>query len=102
MNAPYNITRALTAANQHTRNTEIDAFARKLTQCEQVRMIVALIQGGARIEQSDDLVDALAPLSDVLSANYEAISFAAAFGDSAKRRDRTDPQKQHWMKERVL
>ena len=96
-----NMHRALTSYNQHTRNTEIDAFARRMTQCEQVRMIVALIQGGAGIEQSDDLVDALAPLSDVLSANYEAISFAAAFGDSAKRRDRTDPSKVSYLKERV-
>ena len=94
---PSKIERALTPYNQHTRNTEIDAFAQCMTQCEQVRMIVALIQGGAGIEQSDDLVDALAPLSDVLSANYEAISFAAAFGDSAKRRDRVPPQRKHWM-----
>lgn len=101
MNAPYNLTRALTAANQHTRNTEQDAFARKLTQCEQVRMLVAIIQGGARIEQCDDLVDALAPLSEALSENYERITWAAAFGDSEKRRDRTDPQKQHWMKEQA-
>jgi len=98
---PSKIERALTPYNQHTRNTEIDAFAQCMTQCEQVRMIVALIQGGAGIEQSDDLVDALAPLSDVLSANYEAISFAAAFGDSAKRRDRTDPSKVSYLKERV-
>ena len=94
---PSKIERALTPYNQHTRNTEIDAFAQCMTQCEQVHMIVALIQGGAGIEQCDDLVDALAPLSDVLSANYEAISFAAAFGDSAKRRDRVPPQRKHWM-----
>ena len=97
MNAPSNLTRALTADNQHTRNDEIDSFARRMTECEQVRMIVALIQGGAGIEQCDDLVDALAPLSDVLSANYEAISFAAAFGDSAKRRDRRSPRAVSWM-----
>lgn len=100
MNAVTPLTRALTAANQHTRNTEIDAFARKMTECEQVRMLVAIIQGSAGIEQCDDLVDALAPLSDVLSANYEAISFAAAFGDSAKRRDRVPPQRKHWMEAR--
>ena len=87
MNAVTPITRALTAYNQTARNDEIDSFARRMTECEQVRMLVAIIQGGARIEQSDDLVDALAPLSDVLSANYKAISFAAAFGDSAKRRE---------------
>lgn len=98
---PSNLTRALTAANQHTRNTEIDAFARKLTQCEQVRMIVALIQGGAGIEQCDELVDALAPLSEALSEHYDDIADAAVFGDMAKPRDRTDPQKQHWMKEGV-
>lgn len=45
MNAPYNLTRALTAYNQTSRNDEIDAFARRMTQCEQVRMIVALIKG---------------------------------------------------------
>ena len=99
MNAPYNLTRALTAYNQTVRNDEIDSFARDMTECEQVRMLVAIIQGGAGIEQCDDLVDALAPLSDVLSANYEAISFAAAFGDSAKRRDRVPPQRKHWMGE---
>lgn len=102
MNAPSNLTRALTAANQHTRNTEIDAFAQCMTQCEQVRMIVALIQGGAGIEQCDDLVDALAPLSDALSENYERITWAAAFGDSEKRRDRRDPSKVSYLKEGVL
>ncbi len=99
MNAVTPLTRALTAANQHTRNTEIDAFARRMTQCEQVRMIVALIQGGAGIEQCDELVDALAPLSEALSENYERITWAAAFGDSAVRRDRVPPQRKHWMGE---
>lgn len=97
MNAPSNLTRALTAANQHTRNTEIDAFARRMTQCEQVRMIVALIQGGAGIEQCDDLVDALAPLSEVLSEHYDDIADAAVFGDMAKPRDRRSPRAVSWM-----
>lgn len=94
---PSKIERALTACNQTARNDEIDAFARRMTECEQVRMLVAIIQGRARIEQCDDLVDALAPLSEALSANYEAISFAAAFGDSAKRRDRRSPRAVSWM-----
>lgn len=98
---PSNLTRALTAANQHTRNTEIDSFTRSLTQCEQVRMFVALIQGGAGIEQCDDLVDALAPLSEALSENYERITWAAAFCDSEVRRDRRDPSKVSYLKERV-
>ena len=102
MNAPSNLTRALTAYNQTARNDEIDSFASRMTECEQVRMLVALIQGGAGIEQCDDLVDALAPLSEALSENYERITWAAAFGDSAVRQDRTDPQKQRWMKEGVL
>ena len=97
MNAPSNLTRALTSYNQTARNDEIDSFARDMTECEQVRMLVAIIQGGARIEQSDDLVDALAPLSDVLSENYERIAWAAAFGDSAKRRDRRSPRAVSWM-----
>ena len=97
MNAVTPLTRALTAANQHTRNSEIDAFAGDLTQCEQVRMLVALIQGGAGIEQCDDLVDALAPLSEALSENYERITWAAAFGDSEKRRDRRSPRAVSWM-----
>ena len=99
MNASSNLTRALTSYNQHTRNTEIDAFARRMTQCGQVRMIVALIQGGAGIEQCDDLVDALAPLSEALSENYERITWAAAFGDSAVRRDRRSPRAVSWMEE---
>lgn len=97
MNAVTPLTRALTAANQHTRNTEIDAFARKLTQCEQVRMIVALIQGGAGIEQCDDLVDALAPLSEALNEHYDDIADAAVFGDMAKPRDRRSPRAVSWM-----
>ncbi|WP_370372423.1 hypothetical protein [Henriciella pelagia] len=97
MNAPSNLTRALTAANQHTRNTELDETARRMTQCEQVRMIVTLIQGGAGIEQCDDLVDALAPLSEALRENYERITWAAAFGDSAVRQDRRSPRAVSWM-----
>ena len=99
MTAVTPITRALTSYNQHTRNTEIDAFARRMTQCEQVRMIVALIQGGAGIEQCDDLVDALAPLSEALNEHYDDIADAAVFGDMAKRRDRVPPQRKHWMGE---
>lgn len=97
MNAVTPLTRALTAYNQTARNDEIDSFARKMTECEQVRMLVAIIQGGARIEQCDDLVDALAPLSEALSENYERITWAAAFGDSEKRRDRRSPRAVSWM-----
>ena len=89
--------RPLTSYNQHTRNTEIDAFARRMTQCEQVRMIVALIQGGAGIEQCDDLVDALAPLSEALSEHYDDIADAAVFGDMATPRDRRSPRAVSWM-----
>ena len=92
-----NMHRALTSYNQHTRNTEIDAFARRMTQCEQVRMIVALIQGGAGIEQCDDLVDALAPLSEALSEHYDDIADAAVFGDMATPRDRRSPRAVSWM-----
>ena len=101
MNAVTPLTRALTAANQHTRNSEIDAFAGDLTQCEQVRMIVALIQGGAGIEQCDDLVNALGPLNDVLNEHYDDIADAAVFGDMAKPRDRRDPTKVSYLKKRV-
>ena len=92
MTAVTPITRALTAYNQTARNDEIDAFARDMTECEQVRMLVAIIQGGAGIEQCDDLVDALAPLSEVLSEHYDDIADAAVFGDMAKPRDRRSPR----------
>jgi len=120
MNAPSNLTRALTSYNQHTRNTSQISADRLIARanaaitvlrhgadtghCDaaKARKLADTIQRQLCAPHDTHLIFGSYPQgSDVwatLATWKEWIDmFARQTSDG-----RTDPQKQHWMKERVL
>lgn len=85
MNAPVILSKRLPTGNQTPRNEAIDAFLSQLSMSEQVRVLSHILEGAPCVSTSDDFCDALYATTRAFTADYRAISNAAARDDMKAR-----------------